>query len=54
MKHGKAPTRKQKMKIKKLGLNPENWLISKDNPNELVIVHRHTNTVRIKRFKEGN
>ncbi|MGL3989092.1 DUF6906 family protein [Bacillus paralicheniformis] len=48
MKHGKRPTRAQKQIIKKNGLNPENWLISKNLQHEqrLVVVHRHTGTVR--------
>ena len=42
MKHGKNPTRKQKMFIKKNKLNPENWLIVKDCSECFEIVHRFT------------
>lgn len=40
MKHGKRPTRKQKMLLDKLHLNPDNWLVVKDNPMELIVVHK--------------
>ncbi|MCY7875094.1 hypothetical protein MOB01_18065 [Bacillus spizizenii] len=48
MKHGKRPTRAQKDIIKKNGLNPNNWLVSKNLQHEqrLIIVHRYTGTVR--------
>lgn len=46
MKHGKKPTVKQKMLLKAWGLNPENWLICKIYPGELIIEHRHTGTFR--------
>lgn len=48
MKSGKRPTRPQKIKLKGLGLNPENWLIVKNKlDGELEIVHRHTNRIRV-------
>lgn len=40
MKHGKAPTRKQKLELKSHGLAPENWLIVKDMNDRLVVVSR--------------
>ena len=46
MKHGKNPTRKQKKILKENGLNYENWLVCTDTPNEMIIEHRHTGTVR--------
>lgn len=46
MKHGKAPTRRQKIRLEKLHLIPENWLIVKDNSREFVIVHRISGEVR--------
>lgn len=42
MKHAKKPTRKQKILIRACRLNPDNWLIVKDLPSELHIIHRHT------------
>lgn len=41
MKHGKKPTRKQMDFIKRKGLNPDNWLVVKDTPEKMVLVHRH-------------
>ena len=40
MKHGKRPTRAQKQLLKAWHNNPDNWLIVKDTPTEMVIVHR--------------
>jgi hypothetical protein len=47
MKQGKRPTKKQKNDIKSVGLNPENWLVTKNLHHELHIVHRFTNTQKI-------
>ncbi|MGY0654702.1 DUF6906 family protein [Bacillus subtilis] len=48
MKQGKRPTRAQKDIIKQNGLNPNNWLVSKNlqHKQRLIIVHRYTGTVR--------
>lgn len=46
MKHGKNPTVSQKKHIKSLGLNPENWLVSRDNNDELVLIHRLSGRTR--------
>ncbi len=46
MKHGKKPTRKQKMLIKSARLNCENWLVVKDTAEELVIQNRQTDKTR--------
>lgn len=40
MKHGKKPTRRQKQDIASVRLNPDNWLVCKDTPEELVLVHK--------------
>ena len=40
MKHGKHPTKKQSIFIKENGLNPEDWLITKDTPEKMELVHR--------------
>ena len=53
MKHGKRPTVSQKKIIKAKGLNYENWLVSKHTPEKMVLVHRHTGTVREVLFKKG-
>ncbi|MCP1355437.1 DUF6906 family protein [Aneurinibacillus migulanus] len=46
MKNGKRPTRKQKLAMKAVRLNPENWLVTKNLPGELHLVHRETNRER--------
>lgn len=43
---GKRPTYNQKKRIKKLGLNYENWLVVKDNASEFVLMHRFTGAIR--------
>lgn len=46
MKHGKNPTRKQKMLIKAARLNYENWLVVKDTAEEMVVQNRQTDKIR--------
>lgn len=46
MKHGRKPTRKQKMLIKSARLNCENWLVIGDSTRELVIRNRQTGKTR--------
>lgn len=46
MKHGKKPTVRQMKLMKEWGMNPKEWFVSKDTSTELVVVHRHTDTVR--------
>lgn len=46
MKHGKNPTRKQKMLIKSTQLNYENWLVISDTAEEIVIQNRQTDKIR--------
>lgn len=41
MKHGKNPTREQKKLMQKWKLDPANWLVVKDTPSEMMLVHRH-------------
>lgn len=47
MKHGKRPTVRQKKLMTEWHLNYENWLVVKDTPGEMVIVHRVTNRQRV-------
>lgn len=48
MRHGKKPTRKQKIRLGQAGLNPENWLVIKQKQDgELVILHKTTDRVRV-------
>lgn len=41
MKNGKKPTRTQRKLIEYWRLNPENWLVVKDTPEVMIIVHRN-------------
>ncbi|MEI4615443.1 DUF6906 family protein [Bacillus cereus] len=47
MKHGKRPTKREKMHINSYKLNPENWLIYKKADGRIHLVHRHTNSRRV-------
>lgn len=46
MKQGTRPTRRQKIAIKEAGLILENWLVERDTPKEMVVVHKYTNEQR--------
>lgn len=46
MKHGKAPSKAQKIFLRSYGKNPANWLIVKNTDKEMTITHRHTGTIR--------
>ncbi len=48
MKHGKRPTRSQRQLLQKWKLKPEDWLVTKDKPTEMHLVHRYSDrTTRI-------
>lgn len=44
MKHGTKPTRNQKLFLKKWKLNPADWLVERETPSEMVLIHRHFDT----------
>ncbi len=46
MKHGKRPTRAQKIRLKGYKLNPDNWLVVKDCREKFEIVNRLTGKIR--------
>lgn len=46
MKHGKKPTREQRRLLEKWNLDPHNWLVVKDTPREMEIVHRHSDRTK--------
>lgn len=46
MKHGKAPTKAQKIMLQSYRFDPANWLIVKATSTETLIQHRYTGTVR--------
>lgn len=41
MKHGKRPTREQRKFLESKRVNTQDWLVSKDTPTEMVLVHKH-------------
>ena len=41
MKHGKKPTREQMKLMVKWKLDPTMWLVVKDTPERMELVHRH-------------
>lgn len=42
MKHGRCPTKEQKITLKRVGFDPTDWLISKNTSEHLVVVCRYT------------
>ena len=57
MRHGRNPTKRQKIYLKGFNLNPENWLIVKDCTECFEIINRFTgNRRKLKReaAKEWN
>ncbi len=52
MKHGRNPSARQRAIIKASGLNVENWLIVKDTPEKMVLVHRHSEKTTRTIYKE--
>lgn len=46
MKKLQKPTRTQKLLIKSKRMNPEDWLVERDTPEQMVIVHRHFETTK--------
>lgn len=48
MKHGKKPTREQRKLIQSWKLDPAVWLVVKDTPERMELVHRYSDkTTRI-------
>ncbi|MBO9609188.1 MAG: hypothetical protein J7639_24755 [Paenibacillaceae bacterium] len=47
MKHGKNPTRRQRLTIAAAKLSPDNWLVTKNHGGRLHLVHRITGKERI-------
>ena len=41
MKHGKKPTREQRKLMEKCKVNTMDWLVVKDEPSKMTLVHRH-------------
>ncbi|WP_187441983.1 DUF6906 family protein [Sutcliffiella horikoshii] len=51
MKHGKRPTKAQKILMVKNNLNPADWLIVKNLDHEMHVVNRFSSEIRVL-FKE--
>lgn len=41
MKHGRKPTREQRKLLQKWKLDSAMWLVVKDTPTQMLLVHRH-------------
>lgn len=46
MKQLKKPTRAQKQLLLKRKLKPEDWMVERDTPELMILVHRHFNSTR--------
>lgn len=54
MKQLKKPTRAQKILLQSRKLNPADWLVERDTPEKLVLVHRHFDSTRRIIVKEND
>lgn len=41
MKHGKKPTREQRKLMDKWKVNTQDWLVVKNEPSKMTLVHKH-------------
>ena len=46
MKHGVKPTVAQRKLLQKWKLNSEDWLVVKDEPSKMTLVHKHFDKVQ--------
>ena len=46
MKHGKKPTREQRIFLEGKRMNADDWLIVKNTPQMMELVHRHFDNVK--------
>lgn len=53
MKHLRSLTKKQKMFLSAKHLNAENWLLERDTPYVMVVVHKYDNTIKIEIHKKS-
>jgi hypothetical protein len=42
IKHGKKPNREQRKLMQEWRLKPEDWLVERDTPEKMILVHRHS------------
>ena len=52
MKNGKKPTVSQRKLMEKYGLNSADWLVSKDTPELMELVHRYSDSTSKIIYKE--
>ncbi len=52
MKHGTKPSRYQRRTIEEHGLNAMDWLVTKDTPELMELVHRYSDTTKKTIYKE--
>jgi hypothetical protein len=45
--NGKKPTREQRKLISENGLYPADWLVTKNTPTEMHLVHRYGAAIRV-------
>lgn len=45
MKHPVKPTRQQRNLMERMKLNPSDWFVAKDTPQEMLLQHRHFDSV---------
>lgn len=53
MKHGKKPTREERKIMERWGLKAADWLVTKDTPEAMTLVHRH-NDKTIRQIPKGD
>lgn len=54
MRHGKKPTRKQKIRLGQAGLSPDNWLVISQKPDGgLILLKKNTDRVKVIPAKLG-
>ena len=46
VKNGKKPTRSQRLLMEKWKLDPRVWLVVKDTPTEMELVHRYSDKTK--------
>lgn len=47
--HGKNPTREQRRVLESVHLSSNDWLVQKDTPELMQLVHRYSDKVRVLR-----
>lgn len=53
MKHLKKPTREQKKLIQQKRMNPADWMVERDTPEKMELVHRYSDRTKRTIHKEN-